>query len=641
MDRKLEYQKLLTVPEKLTDYEELWLTGNEYLSLPRINRGGGIDSLNLLRLDCHGLLEFRGSGEASLLKPTLKVNGKNIDLAADAGWRYEEDWVPAFRAAESEGCLLEGEIFAPPGQKGFCYRLRLTNTGSDALDIELGWEGEWDSFNYLVFKRRALEARQDIFYDRWTRSLVLEGMAGLPLAALALAVESDEEWQINEEQKCYSICEQFNLASWNSREIVLYAAVNLEGDGAGTTNIDLRRRGSDRLKEETVNWLSSRRCADADELLATRLNRNLFFSYFYAAGRCLVSEKLVPVTSRSPRYYVSAAFWSRDSLLWSFPAMLIADQERARELLLTAYERHIRNAGDHAHYINGALLYPGFELDQLAAYVIALAHYVKSSEDYTILSDQLIQRGLTAVAGKALDQFDPEVGLYTTFLDPSDDPAIYPYLTFDNALLQRAFTFLGEMQSEERWNHKSDFSVLANELTRSIYEHCTVKGPFGPMFAWSVDGKGKFYLYDNPPGSLQLLAHYGFCDARETVYRNTVCWIRSNNNRFFRHGDNFEEAASIHANNPWPLGACNDLLAFNAGAVDFFRRAEMDNGFFCESVDPASGLVSTGAAFASAAGFFAYALKNRNRQEDLCHEVADDILPVTDDHETAAEEGEQ
>jgi hypothetical protein len=34
----------------------------------------------------------------------------------------------------------------------------------------------------------------------------------------------------------------------------------------------------------------------------------------------------------------------------------------------------------------------------------------------------------------------------------------------------------------------------------------------------------------------------------------------------------------------------------------------MDNGFFCETVDPETGTVSTGAAFASAAGFLASAI---------------------------------
>lgn len=63
------------------------------------------------------------------------------------------------------------------------------------------------------------------------------------------------------------------------------------------------------------------------------------------------SDRYVAMTSRSPRYYVSGAFWERDSFLWSFPAIKIIDRELylkiSREMILL----HSKNAGDHAHYI--------------------------------------------------------------------------------------------------------------------------------------------------------------------------------------------------------------------------------------------------------------------------------------------------
>ncbi|MFU8794175.1 MAG: glycoside hydrolase family 125 protein [Dethiobacteria bacterium] len=618
MDRKEEYQKLLTLPEEITENEILYLTGNEFISLPQIDPAGGLASLNLLRLDCRGLLEFCGSPEERLISPTLRINNTDLELSKTLKWQYALDWIPSFKTEDLHGCNLEGEIVTPPGCKGFFYRLNLENRSGNPVEVEVGWKGKWAAFNHIVLSRREIEGRRKLDFDNWTGSLILEGASGLPLAAIALAVDPQCPWSYERESGSFSCNDKITLDAGESYENILYVAVNLESDGAGTTNIDLRRQGITALKELTVNWLESRRIDEKDARISKLLNRNLFFCYFYAAGCCLESEKLVPVTSRSPRYYVSAAFWSRDTLLWSFPAMLMADQYRARELLMTVYSRHIDNAGDHAHYINGTLLYPGFELDQLAAYIIALAHYLKETEDYSLLEEKVIAEGLTRVVDKALERFDPEVGLYSTFLDPSDDPVFYPYLTYSNALLQCAFRFLGELQADDKWAHKGDFAILAGELTHSIYEHCMVKGPLGIMFAWSVNGRGKFALYDNPPGSLQLLAHYGFCSTSEIAYKNTVRWIRSSNNRFFHQGGNFEEAGSVHAGKPWPLAACNDLLSCNAGAIDFLSRAEMDNGFFCETINPESGRVSTGAAFASAAGFLAFALKNRILESDVC-----------------------
>ena len=599
---------ILTVPEPTATADNFYLAGNEYLSLPFINQSGAIESLNILHLAHRGLLEFSGNSDRPLLYPTVKINSEKAELHKILTWRYHLDWLPSFSCSGAGSWALEGEIVAPPGHKGFYYRLTLQNTGVSTLSACLGWQGYWDSFNYILFSRRALDTRKSIAYNKWTKSLVLEASAGLPLAALALATDGDSEWQIDEYEQSYSLNHELTLAAGESYSTLLYAAVNLEGDGAGTTVVDLRRHGYQALKEKTCEWFENRHIETGNPHLTTLLNKNLFFCYFYALARSLDSEDLVTVTSRSPRYYVSAAFWSRDALLWSFPAIMLIDHNTAREMLLAVFSRHISNAGDHAHYISGSVLYPGFELDQLAAYYLALKHYLDYSSDYPLIEESIIFNGLYTLTEKAFARFDPESGLYSTFLDPSDDPVSYPFLTYCNALLHCAFSFLARLQAEERWQHKADFAVLALELQRAIYEHCTVKGPFGPMYTWAVDGKGRFSLYDNPPGSLQLLAHYGFCSIEDAIFKNTVRWIRSSNNKYFHQDRPFEEAGSLHAGNPWPLGACNDLLACNAGAADFLYRAEMDNGFFCETVDPVTGRVSTGAAFASGAGFLAYTL---------------------------------
>jgi len=600
---------LLTVPDKITDHDHCFLTGNEYISLPEIYRDGSILNVNFLHYQHKGLLEFSGNKDSPLFTPFLKINEDTIDIKGFSAWEYKLDWLPHFSFATESGITLTAEIIAPPGFKGFYYKLKLQNSGTKKADLQVGWQGCWDSFNYIIFNRRTIDGKKTMAYKRWTGSVVLEALSGPPLAGLAMAAEPEAQWHLDSDNTRFSAVHELQLEPGVSFETTLYVTVNLEADGASTTNVDMRRHGSETLRKNTSTWLESRRRKIDNLKLSGLMNRNMFFSYYFATARALDNDKLVLVTSRSPRYYVSAAYWSRDALLWSFPGIMMADQNTAKELLLTAFTRHIDNAGDHAHYINGTILYPGFELDQLSAYFLALKHYLDQGGEKEILKEAAFQNGLNILAEKAFSCFDPESGLFSTFLDPSDDPVYFPYLTYCNALLQCAFRFLGKLQTEEFWQHKSDFAILAQELEQAIYENCTVKGPFGIMFTWAVDGKGRFSLYDNPPGSLQLLAHYGFCSVDDRVFTNTVHWIRSSNNKHFHQGQNFEEAGSIHAENPWPLAACNDLLACNAGAEDFFKRAEMDNGFFCETIDPETGQVSTGAAFASAAGFLAYALE--------------------------------
>lgn len=621
--REEEIKTMMTASPEIAPEEALYITGNEYLSLPEIGRAGEIRSINVLHMDARGLLEFRGTEESPLLAPFVTVDGKEALLPESLAWYYRYDWIPHFEMLAAGRYAIEGDLFAPPGRRGCCCRLRLTNLSAARLTVEIGWRGCWSEFNHLIFNRRPVRGERVVEYDSWTKSLVLEARSGLPLAALALAftVEQKEDdhscWDFHDfsgEPASYRGAVRLETAPGSSTAVTLYIAVNLEADGAGTTAVDLKRHGGAALASETERQLAERRIDLPDAAAAAVLNRNLFFNYFYALGRALDDDSLVPVTSRSPRYYVSAAYWSRDTLLWSFPGLLLADRAASRELLLTIFRRHLARAGEHAHYINGALLYPGFELDQLAAHFLALERYESVTGDLSLLDEKTICRGLKLLAEKALEQFDPESGLYRTFLDPSDDPVLYPFLIYDNALLQCAFTYLSGLQAAGRWEHPADFAGLTGALQKEIYRHGTVKGPRGIMFAWAVDGKGRFQLYDNPPGSLQLLAFYGFCSPEDRVFRNTVAWIRSPNNPHFHWDCPFAEAGSLHALKPWPMAACNDILALNEGGGDFLLRAPMDNGFCCETVDPQTGRAATGAAFASAAGFLAHALWWINRK---------------------------
>ena len=611
---------LLTVPEEITGYKQYFLSGNEYLSLPAIDPfTGGIESLNVIHMGSCGLLEFCGSEDKSLIQPSLKIDGEEQKLHGKMNWFYRHYWQPSFYS-RGNGWKLSGKIIAPPGYRGGIYLLNLKNNSSAELNVQLGFNGTWKGMYRTVFKRNELNGKKFIYWEKWTASLVMGLSSPLPLTALAVSAPGSK-WTYSlgkEESKVfYSSNSSFTLPPGGTRHFALYFGLNIDSDGASTTVVDLKRRGWENLEKEQVSWLKER-CYRIDiPLLNSILNRNLFFNYFFALGTSLDTEELVPLTSRSPRYYVSAAFWSRDALLWSFPAVLLADQERGREMLLAVFQRHLKRAGEHAHYINGSLLYPGMELDQLCAYVWAVKQYVDFTGDLGIFKHEEICRGLGLLLKKLMSQKDPVSGLYFTFLDPCDDPPRYPFLIYNNALVWCVLQFFSRLSSwgvwEETFTYNEtgeniDFESAARELREAIYKHGVVEGPFGPMFSWSVDGEGGYELYDTPPGSLQLLAYYGFCSRSDEMYRNTVGWIRSSYNPYNHHRATFKEVGCRHASNPWPMAAANDLLGENQGRINFLLRAGMDSGFACETIHPNEGTASTGLAFASAAGFIAYAL---------------------------------
>ena len=195
------------------------------------------------------------------------------------------------------------------------------------------------------------------------------------------------------------------------------------------------RQGGEYLIKETNAWLKSRIKNTGDSIIDNVLNLNLFFNYFYASGKTIDTEEVVLVTSRSPRYYVSAAYWDRDSLLWSFPALLITDIEFGEEVLDYVFKTQIKNVGIHSRYIDGTILEPGFELDELCAPIIALNTYIDFTNDFSILDKPYIRSGIEIIMKRLKAKKHSEINLYETFLQPTDDMRVYPYLTYNNVLV--------------------------------------------------------------------------------------------------------------------------------------------------------------------------------------------------------------
>ena len=129
------------------------------------------------------------------------------------------------------------------------------------------------------------------------------------------------------------------------------------------------------------------------------------------------------------------------------------------------------------------------------------------------------------------------------------------------------------------------------------------------IFAWSVDLLGNWDIYDEPPGSLQLLPYYGFCKLNDPVWVNTQDLIRDKRYPLSFAGHRIAEIGCKHAPHPWILSICNSLLSGYADdAIKHLMLTSMDNGIACESVHEDTGECTTGAAFATCAGFLAYSL---------------------------------
>lgn len=580
---------------------ELYLpTGNEYVSLPDIDeRTAALGSFSCLHMGAKGLVEFHGSPVMAPFVDGAQLTGLE--------WTRLGHWVPEFTACA--GALnVRGTVLAPVGERGFIYRLEVSNHGDAAVDCAYGLEGIWTGTRVCINESREIKGEMRAVDSLWNNGPIFELSCGLPFLAFAPMCEREAAATHAEtaEGISYRLERCAHIAPGASESCCFFWGLGYEEVAAATSAKEMLRQGWDVELKRTMAYLTSREWRIDDAPLAEIYNTNLFFCLFYSAGLTIDTEETVLVTSRSPRYYVSAAYWDRDSLLWAFPAVLDADPERAREMLLYAFGRQGRNIGTHSRYIDGTVLEPGFELDEQLAPVLALERYVNATGDKSVLALERISEGVSCILRTLSAKRSGNAELYETFLMPTDDMHTYPYLTYDNVLVWRALRALSRLWPEKY----SAFADRAEAVREAIYEHCTAEHENGRCFVWSTDLDGHSDIYDEPPGSLLLLPYLGFCAPDDPVYMNTARMIRSPDYEYSFAGCEFADIGCAHAPHPWLLSVANSLLSGEAErALDILCRAKLDNGIVCESIDEHTGECTTGEHFATAAGFVCHALR--------------------------------
>lgn len=581
--------------------------GNEMVSIPELReRDGSILSITLLHMGYKGMIEIRGSQENPLFTPFVNVDGEGLDFGS-LSWSREKYWVPHF--IDDSALKIEGTILSPIGERGFIYRLSVKNSSDTQKEITLGLKGTWDKAIQAINESKPINAKKHVYHSNWNKSMVLDLRSDVNIFSFAPVFEDGGDAVFEEDNSAinYCISKTKKLKSGEVFYQNFYWGFGYEEVGATTGALEMKRKGYDKLYNETVKWLTLRTKTTGDKDMDEVLNTNLFFNFFYASGITLDTEEFVLVTSRSPRYYVSAAYWDRDSLLWSFPSILLTDKDYAKEMLDYVFTRQIKNIGIHSRYIDGTVLEPGFELDELCAPIIALKNYIDITGDTGYLFENHIIKGIERILKILETKKHPLVDLYETFLQPTDDMNVYPYITYDNVLVHKIlndisyiFKILGKDEESHILKEK------ANRVEKAIRENCVVAHKGKSIFAWSVDLDGGSNIYDEPPGSLELLPFYGFCPSDDEVYNNTVNVIRDREYIFSFAECNIAEIGCKHAPHPWILSLANSLLCGRKDhARDILSKTKMDNGVACESVDENTGECTTGEAFATCAGFLA------------------------------------
>ena len=617
----------MSVPDTATSGWEL--TGNHSVSIPLIDRAtGGLVRIGVLHRGALGIVEWAGAEGEALLAPALRVDGSPLALPTPE-WERLDAWIPRF-TADAEGKLrVRGTICAPaghePGLRGAVYMLEVENRGRAEREVEVALEGAWSRSLRRVTSERLWGERNRVAVAG--AGVVLEAAAAGPALALVsggtgemLAHEvATEDGAVvegagvavpNGSPVRIRVGRRLKIGAGKRGLVAFYLGVAPEGDGALATALQLRRVGATELLR--AGRLELARLARTPERTewATRLNRALFFNYFFAVGRAVDDDRFYPVSSRSPQLADGPTFRERDALLWSLPAVTLLDPWLGRELLMRAFEQYSHRAGEHVRYLDGTVLSSGFGLDQACAYGVALERYAREARDEHIGEDPLVQDVLRDLDDLLFHKLHPEVFLAGTELLPSGDPADHPFVTYDNALLHAFCRAIGRFWVAD---HEADRALLAGgaeEIEAAVWHDCTADVQSTRLLAWSVDLQGEAAVYDDPAGSLGLLPFLGFCDAEDPIWQATMEFLASRHYPFWLGERPFPGLASRRHPAAASLAAlCTGLLGpGKADALKVLARLPLDDAIACEAWDPDSGQPVLGSHHAALAGFVGWAL---------------------------------
>jgi hypothetical protein len=599
--------------------EDVLPTGNQWISLPDIRASdGALGTFNFLSMRHRGLLQVSGDKGSPVLQPYFAVGGKPLAFR-NPSWDLIQYWIPTAHLTV-DGLDATLTWCAPPESRAAFLLMTLTNHRSVPAEATLGVRAAFGSIDRVTYVPVALRGERVLAPATWVEpaetfsyittdtdfswTLLHPGSKGAINAPPTTANPSVDASQT----KTLAPGEHVEATFVLSGGIEEFSAAH----NARALREQIERGGAEAMIEQTAASLASRARTTGKADLDLLMNRNFLFTEFFAWGRTIDTEQFVGITSRSPRYYVSAAYWDRDAMLWSFPALLDSDPALARDALEYALTIQLRNTGTHSRFIDGVVLEDGFQLDEAAAPIIAFADYIKQTGDIEFLTTH--QSALNRLRDGLLARFDPVTGLYSSLQDSQDEFQKLPFITYDNALVWRGLSDLASLYTRVNDTRVAgEMTTRASALHEAILAHCvsaSAAGANGPIFSSATDGKN-FVFTDIPPGSLFKLPLLGFVPESDSTFTRTFQWLHSKNYQYSYDEQPYGLPGSYRVpfTTVWSIADELRLKSGHEKALKILLTSNWDAGIITEGVDPATARMDqAGRAFATAAGYMAHAI---------------------------------
>ena len=557
------------------------VTGNHWLSLPCIHPAdGSVYAVGFLHRGTRSAIEFAGSpgfveGEGPpLLRPRLRIGTTEYTLAdAPMAWERALGWLPTFTWTLGD-LVVRGTVFAPFGRDsdvaGAVYALSIENRGTADLDATFVMEGTLGHRQLRVRTTRSFEDAHQV--QALDGDVILGGRAAAGFVSIAIGADTSAEVHTTPgAAPTFSIERPVRTAAKDRTQFAFYLAAGPEPDGARASMAVLRRRGWKDLLRDTRDALRSLEQTTGHETLDPFINRNLLFAYFYSVGRALDDAHYYLVRSRAPWNGRGVTVRDWEALMWTLPAVQLADPPLARELLIRICELHGYAPGRGEHYFDGTMFAPGFCLEGAAGYAVAVDRYIRDTNDDRIVEEPVIADTLYLSSEDLVARRDRNVPLFSTEVMPGGEPAPHAFTLHGNAVVAMALDVLRRTLDEETARNVEDPEAVRAALKR----HFTAEQEKKQVFAAATDLAGHHSFDDDPVGSAMWLPLYDGIERHDSTYRRTVKRVSTPPKELARE--------------------CARLLGPDSSTVlQWFRRSTLDGGIAAEIVGAEGQAISNG-----------------------------------------------
>ena len=533
-------------------------------------------------MELAGNADFINGEGPALLSPVIEIDGVAQDLASGTmAWERAVAWLPTFTCTLGD-LVVRGSIFAPYGRDvdvaGAVYVFAFENRGAEPHDVAVRMHG---TLGHRQLRVRTARPAEDA--PRVSRSaaglVLLEGSAQPGLVALAFGADGTPDVVIDGES--FVVSRAIHVPASGTAQAAFYLAAGPERDGAEATAAVLQRRGWRALLSGTREALQQLEQSTGVDAIDRLINRNLLFAYFYGVGRALDDAHYYLVRTRAPWHSAGVTVRDWDALMWTLPAVQLADTGLARELLLRICELHAYAPGRGVHYLDGTLFEPGFALEGVAAYPIAVDRYIRDTGDDAIVDEPAIGDALYLSGDDLKDRRDSRVPLYSTDVTTAGGAATHPFTLHANAAVAQALEILRRTLDEQSARDVEDPAAVRAAIKRHFSNDRDPKG----KLAASIDLAGHRSEEDVPAASAFWVPMFEAIDRQDSLYRRTVKGIESDPSVLVRQ-----------------IGRL--LGPDGASVLEWLRRAPLHDGVAAEVVDE-SGLAVANGGDAALSGLLA------------------------------------